>query len=62
MSSLTDRCKYALALVYLHSPQLPECLRIVAHLRRVGVFSESEMRLQVQYIFKDFSVHFYCIE
>ncbi|CAA7402950.1 unnamed protein product [Spirodela intermedia] len=26
--------------------QLPECLRIVAHLRRVGVFSESEMRLQ----------------
>uniref|UniRef100_A0A1D1YRN3 Conserved oligomeric Golgi complex subunit 8 n=2 Tax=Anthurium amnicola TaxID=1678845 RepID=A0A1D1YRN3_9ARAE len=26
--------------------QLPECLRIVAHLRRIGVFSESEMRLQ----------------
>ncbi|MQL94435.1 hypothetical protein Taro_027090 [Colocasia esculenta] len=26
--------------------QLPECLRIVAHLRRVGVFSETEMRLQ----------------
>ncbi|PKU75143.1 hypothetical protein MA16_Dca018410 [Dendrobium catenatum] len=25
---------------------LPECLRIVAHLRRIGVFSESEMRLQ----------------
>lgn len=28
--------------------QLPECLRIVAHLRRIGVFSESEMRLQVR--------------
>jgi hypothetical protein len=27
--------------------QLPECLRIVAHLRRIGVFSESELRLQV---------------
>ncbi|XBI79301.1 hypothetical protein VPH35_088812 [Triticum aestivum] len=26
--------------------QLPECLRIVAHLRRIGVFSESELRLQ----------------
>ncbi|XP_020578020.1 conserved oligomeric Golgi complex subunit 8 isoform X2 [Phalaenopsis equestris] len=26
--------------------QLPECLRIVAHLRRIGVFGESEMRLQ----------------
>ncbi|KAG1367573.1 conserved oligomeric Golgi complex subunit 8 [Cocos nucifera] len=26
--------------------QLPECLRIVAHLRRLGVFSESELRLQ----------------
>lgn len=26
--------------------QLPECLRIIAHLRRIGVFSESEMRLQ----------------
>ncbi|KAG0494247.1 hypothetical protein HPP92_005241 [Vanilla planifolia] len=26
--------------------QLPECLRIVAHLRRIGAFSESEMRLQ----------------
>ncbi|KAM0932715.1 putative oligomeric Golgi complex subunit 8, cullin repeat-like-containing domain superfamily [Dioscorea sansibarensis] len=26
--------------------QLPECLRIVAHLRRIGVFTESEMRLQ----------------
>ncbi|KAF8661191.1 hypothetical protein HU200_057306 [Digitaria exilis] len=26
--------------------QLPECLRIVAHLRRIGVFGESELRLQ----------------
>lgn len=26
--------------------QLPECLRIVAHLRRIGVFTESELRLQ----------------
>ncbi|OAY78611.1 Conserved oligomeric Golgi complex subunit 8 [Ananas comosus] len=26
--------------------QLPECLRIVAHLRRIGVFNESELRLQ----------------
>ncbi|KAJ6794679.1 conserved oligomeric Golgi complex subunit 8 [Iris pallida] len=26
--------------------QVPECLRIVAHLRRIGVYSESEMRLQ----------------
>ncbi|XP_078432120.1 conserved oligomeric Golgi complex component-related / COG complex component-like protein [Wolffia australiana] len=26
--------------------QLPECLRVVAHLRRVGIYSESEMRLQ----------------
>ncbi|VAI28663.1 unnamed protein product [Triticum turgidum subsp. durum] len=26
--------------------QLPECLRIVAHLRRIGVFSESELCLQ----------------
>ncbi|KAG8048871.1 hypothetical protein GUJ93_ZPchr0009g2125 [Zizania palustris] len=26
--------------------QLPECLRIVAHLRRIGVFRESELRLQ----------------
>ncbi|KAK8969220.1 hypothetical protein KSP40_PGU009065 [Platanthera guangdongensis] len=25
---------------------LPECLRIVAHLRRIGVFTESELRLQ----------------
>ncbi|WOK91333.1 hypothetical protein Cni_G00024 [Canna indica] len=26
--------------------QLPECLRVVAHLRRIGVFTESELRLQ----------------
>ncbi|KAG6471211.1 hypothetical protein ZIOFF_072312 [Zingiber officinale] len=26
--------------------QLPECLRIVAHLRRIGAFTESELRLQ----------------
>lgn len=26
--------------------QLPECLRIIGHLRRIGVFTESEMRLQ----------------
>ncbi|KAK8940498.1 hypothetical protein KSP39_PZI010582 [Platanthera zijinensis] len=26
--------------------RLPECLRIVAHLRRIGVFTESELRLQ----------------
>ncbi|XP_072972886.1 conserved oligomeric Golgi complex subunit 8 [Typha angustifolia] len=26
--------------------QLPECLRIVSHLRRIGVFSEPELRLQ----------------
>ncbi|KAG6473403.1 hypothetical protein ZIOFF_067319 [Zingiber officinale] len=27
--------------------QLPECLRIVAHLRRIGAFTESELRLQL---------------
>ncbi|KAI3831970.1 hypothetical protein MKX03_006344 [Papaver bracteatum] len=26
--------------------QLPECLRIIGHLHRIGVFTESEMRLQ----------------
>ena len=27
--------------------QLPECLRIIGYLRRIGVFSDYEMRLQV---------------
>jgi hypothetical protein len=29
--------------------QLPECLRIIGYLRRIGVFGEYEMRLQVKY-------------
>lgn len=34
--------------VYNLLVQLPECLRIIGYLRRIGVFNEYEMRLQVR--------------
>lgn len=40
--------QYVVLWTFIDYMQLPECLRIIAHLRRIGVFSESEMRLQVK--------------
>lgn len=48
--------EYKKKILDIYVLQLPDCLRIIGYLRRIGVFSEFEMRLQVFPKFSSFMV------